>query len=254
MTPFARRVTPRATLALGLALASFTLAAPAVAGDPETCSYRDARLAHACRTNLEVRGFLSGSSGTSVEHYMDVPPIYRGWAPGEEAALDRVLGMGANAGRATATAAPATAAPATPTYSSNSPAGVMDRINRLASGEYAASVEAERARTPAVSLTPAQARVIARRAVADKLRDPSSAQFRNVRRVTADNGQLVFCGEVNGRNAYGGYAGFVRFEASAGRTGGGYALLDSQESLARAYFHSAWNQTCGRSQGTAVQF
>lgn len=41
---------------------------------------------------------------------------------------------------------------------------------------------------------------------AAQLRDPSSAQFRNVAR----HGIFV-CGEVNGKNGYGAYNGFVRF-------------------------------------------
>lgn len=46
----------------------------------------------------------------------------------------------------------------------------------------------------------------AQEAAASQLRDPSSAQFRNVR----VNGIFV-CGEVNGKNGFGAYNGFVRF-------------------------------------------
>jgi len=42
--------------------------------------------------------------------------------------------------------------------------------------------------------------------VAAELKDPSSAQFRNVEQV----GDRV-CGEVNARNSFGGYAGFQQF-------------------------------------------
>lgn len=42
--------------------------------------------------------------------------------------------------------------------------------------------------------------------VAAQLRDPSSAQFRNVHRYGS-----TICGEVNGKNGYGAYVGFVRF-------------------------------------------
>lgn len=45
--------------------------------------------------------------------------------------------------------------------------------------------------------------------VAGQLRDPSSAQFRDLRKTR----QGVVCGEVNGKNGYGGYAGFQRFIA-----------------------------------------
>lgn len=41
---------------------------------------------------------------------------------------------------------------------------------------------------------------------ASQLRDPSSAQFRNI----ANDGLFV-CGEINGKNGYGAYAGFTRF-------------------------------------------
>ncbi len=43
-----------------------------------------------------------------------------------------------------------------------------------------------------------------------RLKDPDSAQFRNVRVVDVEEGILV-CGEVNGKNSYGKYAGFVLF-------------------------------------------
>ena len=41
---------------------------------------------------------------------------------------------------------------------------------------------------------------------AAELRDPSSAQFRNVERH-----RTFVCGEINGKNGYGAYNGFVRF-------------------------------------------
>lgn len=50
----------------------------------------------------------------------------------------------------------------------------------------------------------------ARKAVADTLRDPGSAQFRALR-TKVDSGVQIVCGEVNGKNAYGGYVGFRTF-------------------------------------------
>jgi hypothetical protein len=47
----------------------------------------------------------------------------------------------------------------------------------------------------------------AQKAVADLMKDPSSAQFRNVRVTPTGN----VCGEVNAKNGYGAYAGFSRF-------------------------------------------
>lgn len=52
-------------------------------------------------------------------------------------------------------------------------------------------------------------------AAADRLIDPASAQFRNVaqhERAKADKSRDKFvCGEVNGKNRMGAYAGFTRF-------------------------------------------
>lgn len=51
----------------------------------------------------------------------------------------------------------------------------------------------------------------AKKLVANRLRDPSSAQFRNVQVVKQQDGTSAVCGEVNGKNAYGGYVGFQSF-------------------------------------------
>jgi len=139
-------------------------------------------------------------------------------------------------------------------YPPGSPNAVMARMRNIASGAYAACVEAQRARTPPVNWTPTRIRTAARQAVTDKLRDPSSAQFRNVRRIEHSNGSTMFCGEVNGRNAYGGMSGFQRFEAGVGTTGNATAMIDGGEELNTAYFEGAWNQFCGRIAGTPVQF
>lgn len=60
----------------------------------------------------------------------------------------------------------------------------------------------------------------AKRQIARLLRDPSSAQFRDVRVLPAPKfdetekaAGPVVCGEVNGKNGMGGYAGFARFIA-----------------------------------------
>lgn len=48
----------------------------------------------------------------------------------------------------------------------------------------------------------------AKKDAASQLRDPSSAQFRNVKTTPG-----YVCGEINGKNGYGAYSGFVRFYA-----------------------------------------
>ncbi|EDQ05440.1 hypothetical protein DSM14862_02424 [Sulfitobacter indolifex] len=49
-----------------------------------------------------------------------------------------------------------------------------------------------------------------RTTVSENLRDPSSAEIRNVYKTVNGTDDLI-CGEVNGKNAYGGYAGFTKF-------------------------------------------
>ena len=51
----------------------------------------------------------------------------------------------------------------------------------------------------------------AKDAAAQKLRDPDSAKFRNVE--TCPDNEHWFRGEINGKNAFGAYAGFSEFYA-----------------------------------------
>lgn len=53
--------------------------------------------------------------------------------------------------------------------------------------------------------------VHAKQLVAEKMRDDSSLRFRNVRKC--GDGEMVI-GEVNGKNAFGGYAGYQHFVSS----------------------------------------
>lgn len=138
--------------------------------------------------------------------------------------------------------------------SAQTPAEVMARLEALASGEYAARVEAERARTPVVRWSQSQIRDAARQAVLDELREPSSARFRNVRRLDPINGTTTFCGEVSALNGRGGYSHFVRFESGVTDRGQASAQFDSRDLTTAAYFQTTWNQFCGRIEGTAVQF
>lgn len=67
------------------------------------------------------------------------------------------------------------------------------------------------------SLTAAEERSV-KSAVSYGLKDPASAQFRNLRRLTdtlADGTtKTLICGQVNGRNSFGGYAGFSTFRGT----------------------------------------
>lgn len=54
-----------------------------------------------------------------------------------------------------------------------------------------------------------------RTVIGSALRDPASAQYRNDRLVRHADGRVYYCGEINARNAFGGYVGFRQFMASS---------------------------------------
>jgi len=60
----------------------------------------------------------------------------------------------------------------------------------------------------------------ARKQVKSALKDPDSAQFQNIRGYTfsGPGGGYVVCGQVNGRNSFGGYTGFQPFRTNVGST------------------------------------
>ena len=68
------------------------------------------------------------------------------------------------------------------------------------------------------------------------LRDPSSAEFRNVRFSRA-GGVPAVCGEVNSANAFGGKAGFQRFVAA-----GEIRVLEEQ--MEDGAMNEVWRQFC----------
>ena len=74
-------------------------------------------------------------------------------------------------------------------------------------------------------------------AVKSRLKDPDSAQFQNVR-FYSGSGQPVTCGEVNGKNGFGGYNGFVQFVAS-----GALVFLASDMTNSEEWAKS-WNRFC----------
>jgi hypothetical protein len=49
-----------------------------------------------------------------------------------------------------------------------------------------------------------------------QLKEPSSAEYRNDSLYYGDDGKIYYCGEVNAKNSFGGYAGFVRFMGNKG--------------------------------------
>lgn len=80
---------------------------------------------------------------------------------------------------------------------------------------------------------------------AAQLKDPNSAQFRNVRTKN-----IFVCGEINGKNSFGAYNGFARFYATDSS-----ASIDPQDnnemvrgvdgSSPSAIFNQSWSAYCG---------
>ncbi|MCE1236691.1 MAG: hypothetical protein LWW93_10075 [Hyphomicrobiales bacterium] len=75
-------------------------------------------------------------------------------------------------------------------------------------------------------------------AMRDRLKDPKSADFRNVF-LNSSGGAVVACGEVNSRNGFGGYVGFQPFVASPV---GGIAVLASD--MKKGEFEKTWKALC----------
>ena len=70
---------------------------------------------------------------------------------------------------------------------------------------------------PEVPLPPAAQHAVAQ-SVANQMKDPNSAEFRNWHAFESQNGLLV-CGEINAKNSFGGYVGFTHFVAHASPDG-----------------------------------
>ena len=77
-------------------------------------------------------------------------------------------------------------------------------------------------------------------AVRQRLREPSSATFKNVVFRTLQGKAPMVCGEVNGKNGFGGYTGYQRFVAA----GDQLAYLESD--FAAGEFAEVWNTICLR--------
>lgn len=80
----------------------------------------------------------------------------------------------------------------------------------------------------------------AKKVVLKDLKDPDSAQFRNIKVVIAGQTSLVasiVCGEVNAKNSFGAYTGFKKFDYSAN-------ILSLEGAKPDPYFDSVHEVTC----------
>lgn len=67
--------------------------------------------------------------------------------------------------------------------------------------------------------------------VSQRLKDPSSAQFRNLTYHNINGFAHVVCGEVNAKNAMGGYAGFRPFIVVQKRSGSNQSDFDPKADM-----------------------
>jgi hypothetical protein len=76
------------------------------------------------------------------------------------------------------------------------------------------------------------------------LRDPGSAQFRNVRVIGQRPYERAVCGELNARNALGGYTGFQGFVATVRRSGDQVFITRIIRQEAGGEFAVEWRVHC----------
>lgn len=128
-------------------------------------------------------------------------------------------------------------------------AGAENQVARLtAAALLAAAAFSAHASDPA-PLTRKELRDVVpagKAALASRLKDPSSLQFRNLfvaqKQIDVDGRPgftPVLCGEFNAKNSYGGYVGFKHFMATAG-----YATMaDEDETI---FMQTFWAKWCDR--------
>jgi len=73
--------------------------------------------------------------------------------------------------------------------------------------------------------------------IKQRLKDPDSANFKNVFFSTFE-GKPIACGQVNSKNAFGGYGGYQRFIAA------GKVIGILQEEMEPSEFAKSWNLMC----------
>ena len=103
-------------------------------------------------------------------------------------------------------------------------------IGKLSSSDKASESGASNPHRDA-EMTEIKLQRLARELVTANLKDPDSAKFRNQKGV---------CGEVNAKNSFGGYAGFVRFIAG----GKDLVIMENNPALAPGAFKESWDRFC----------
>lgn len=75
--------------------------------------------------------------------------------------------------------------------------------------------------------------------VLSKLKDPSSAEFKDVFFFRGSDGVPMTCGQVNGKNAFGGRPGFRRFISASS-----FEMTFIEDEVSD--FSVLWSRFCGR--------
>ena len=120
------------------------------------------------------------------------------------------------------------------------PVAMAEVLQEQAQQPEAPKPEPERPMTAAEKKTQqekwfgAETIVAAERAVRRELKDPDSAQFKDVRANYTEEFGVVACGRVNAKNELGGYTGFRRFVFGDGRV-----ILERRDNVS-----DAWSGAC----------
>lgn len=77
--------------------------------------------------------------------------------------------------------------------------------------------------------------------VASRLKDPDTVKFQNTKLVNVTSTEVALCGELNAKNSYGGYVGYVRFIATQG---GGSSLIYTHIESAGVPLDKQWKLYC----------
>jgi len=72
-----------------------------------------------------------------------------------------------------------------------------------------------------------------------KLKDPASAQYRDIKAIR-NGDKVIVCGEYNAKNSYGGYGGFEKFTVSADSV-----LTEMTDARINAIYLKFWQKLCG---------
>lgn len=126
-----------------------------------------------------------------------------------------------------------------------------EKVEHYATRVRAVEEQAERAREAAEEAAESSANLhdtskqavwiaVTKDAVRDRLKDPGSAEFRDVRFHAYQGGTAVVCGQVNAKNEYGGYTGYQHF------VGSGDVLVFLETEMEAAEFAEAWTELCFR--------